>query len=238
MSIILETKHLTKKFGKLVAVDKLSFSVEEGIIFGIAGPNGAGKTTLFNVLSGLYKGTGDVIFLDQLINRKPPDKICQFGLARTFQAPAVFNSLSVYDNVRVGGHFGNANDLSKREITEVLDFLCLNDQADCKLENLSLYTKKLTMLASALATNPKLIMLDEPIAGLSPVEIEKSVLLIKRINQELNITIIIIEHLMKVLVGLSTKMMILNEGKIIANGNPEEVTSDKQVVNVYLGSTE
>lgn len=236
MAPILQTKRLTKRFGKLVAVNDLSFEVEEGMIFGIAGPNGAGKTTLFNLLTGVYSGEGEIYLAGQPIQGKRPHQVARLGLARTFQIPTVFNTLSVFDNIRVAAYFGNSKPHGKDTITKVLDFTGLRECAHDKVEHLSLFNKKMTMLAAALATHPKLLLLDEPIAGLSPIEIERSVSLFKRINQELNITLIVIEHLMKVLVDISWQMMILNDGKDIATGLPETVTQDKQVIEVYLGS--
>jgi len=236
MSAILKTAQITKRFGELAAVKDLSFEVEEEEVFGIAGPNGAGKTTLFNVISGIYSISGEIYFEGERIERLRPYQVCLQGIARTFQIPSVFSTLSVYDNVRVGAHFGNHNPDEKKIIQEVLDFLELTDKQDVEAKHLSLFDKKTTMLAAALATEPKLLLLDEPIGGLSPVEIQKSVETFKRINKDLRITIIVIEHLMKVLMEISNRMMILHNGEKICIGSPEEVANDRQVIEVYLGA--
>lgn len=236
MPVILETRQITKRFGELIAVKDLSFSVKEKEIFGIAGPNGAGKTTLFNLITGFYTGSGEIYFQGARIDRLRPFQVCHRGIARTFQIPSVFSTLSVYDNVRVGAHFGNKNPDKHEVIRDILDFIGLTGKQDIEARHLSLFDKKLTMLAAALATEPKLLMLDEPIGGLSPTEINKSVEIFKRINQELGITLIIIEHLMKVLMGISHRMMILHNGENICIGSPEEVAQDKQVIEVYLGA--
>jgi branched-chain amino acid transport system ATP-binding protein len=236
MPVILETRQITRRFGSLAAINDLSFAVEEGEIFGIAGPNGAGKTTLFNVISGMYSNAGEILFCSERIDRKRPYQICLKGLARTFQIPTVFSTLSVYDNVRVGAHFGGHGANEKKTIDEVLDFVELSDKREIEATHLSLYDKKMTMLAATLATRPKLLMVDEPIGGLSPVEITKSVEVFRRINKELGITLIVIEHLMKVLMELSDRMMILHNGQKISIGSPEEVANDRQVIEVYLGA--
>ncbi len=236
MATILEARHLTKRFGELAAVNDLSFEVEEGEIFGIAGPNGAGKTTLFNVISGVYSGSGEIIFDGQHLNRLRPYQVCRKGLARTFQIPTVFSTLTVYQNVRIGAHFGNRSKHKEKVIEQVLDFVGLKEKEGAKAEALRLFDKKLLMVAAALATGPRLLMLDEPVGGLSPSEIEQSVALFRRINEELGITLIVIEHLMKVLMGISQRMMIIHNGQKISTGTPEAVANDEQVIEVYLGA--
>jgi len=236
MPNILETKQVTKRFGELAAVKDLSFEVEGGEIFGIAGPNGAGKTTLFNVISGNYSASGEIYFLGERIDRLRPFQVCLKGVARTFQIPSVFSTLTVYDNIRVGAHFGNHVKDEKNIIKEVLQFVGLSEKRNILTKHLPLFDKKLTMVAAALATHPKLLMLDEPIGGLSPWEIKQSIDLFKRINRELGITLIVIEHLMKVLMEISKRMMILHNGEKIRIGIPEEVAKDKQVIEVYLGA--
>ncbi|OGN71788.1 MAG: hypothetical protein A2X25_02490 [Chloroflexi bacterium GWB2_49_20] len=236
MPIILETKQITKRFGELAAVNNLSFDVNEKEIFGIAGPNGAGKTTLFNVISGIYSGSGEIDYFGERIDRLRPFQVCLKGIARTFQIPTVFSTLTVYDNIRIGAHFGNHSLNEKKIINDVLEFIGLTEKQHIEAKHLPLFDKKLTMLGAALATEPKLILLDEPIGGLSPKEINESVELFKRINNELGITIIVIEHLMKVLMAISQRMMIIHNGEKICIGSPEEVARDKQVIEVYLGA--
>lgn len=236
MPNILETKEITKRFGQLAAVKDLSFEVEEKEIFGIAGPNGAGKTTLFNVINGNYSATGEILFLGKRIDRLRPYQVCLRGIARTFQIPSVFSTLTVYDNIRVGAHFGNHERDEKNTINEILQFIGLSEKKNTLSKHLSLFDKKITMVGAALATHPRLLMLDEPIGGLSPWEIRQSIDLFKRINKELGITLIVIEHLMKFLMELSNRMMILHNGQKICVGLPEEVSKDKQVIDVYLGA--
>lgn len=236
MTTILEGQHITKRFGQLAAVDDLSFKVEEGEIFGIAGPNGAGKTTLFNVLSGVYSGSGEIVFDGHQINRLRPYQICRRGLARTFQITTVFSTLTVYENVKVGAYFGNTAANTEETIKQALAFVGLKGRENTVAGRLRLFEKKLTMVAAALATGPRLLMLDEPVGGLSPAEIEQSMALFRRINGELGITLIVIEHLMKVLMGISQRMMIIHNGRKIRTGTPEEVANDKQVIEVYLGA--
>jgi branched-chain amino acid transport system ATP-binding protein len=236
MSIILETRQLTKRFGELAAVKDLSFTVEDGEVFGIAGPNGAGKTTLFNLISGLYSGKGEILFKGERIDRNRPYQRCNKGLARTFQIPTVFSSLTVYENVKIGAHFGNHGDHEEKTILDSLEFVGLAEVKKIQAKHLPLFDKKLTMLAAALATQPGLLMLDEPIGGLSPIEIQKSVEIFKKINQDLKITLIVIEHLMKVLMGISNRMMILENGENICIGSPDEVANNKRVIEVYLGA--
>jgi branched-chain amino acid transport system ATP-binding protein len=235
--MILKCENVTKQFGKLYAVDDLSFEVEEGIIFGIAGTNGSGKTTTFNLITGIYPFRGDIIFNGERISGMSPYKICHKGIARTFQIPQLFLSLPLLDNIRAGAYFGNpgANHNEMKTIKEVLDFVGLKGKESTIAANLKLLDKKLAMIATALATKPKILLLDEPIAGLNPTEIRQSIELFKRINRDLGVTILIIEHFMKVLTELSQRLMILENGAQICIGPPHEVTEDPRVIETYLG---
>jgi len=236
---LLNVVNVTKKFGNLAAVNDLSFSVEQGEIFGIAGPNGAGKTTLFNLIAGMYPCKGTINFQEKKINNRQPYEICKAGVARTFQIPQVFSSMTVHDNVEIGAHFSGRVAGHKEEneiIAEVIDFVGLSGKESLSAKNLSLFDKKMTMLATALATKPELLLLDEPIAGLSPTEIQTSEQLFNRINTERKITLIVIEHLMKVLMGISHRVMILNNGEKISIGQPDEVAKNREVIEVYLGT--
>ena len=233
---ILQVTKVTKSFGELTAVKDLSFEVEKGEIFGIAGPNGAGKSTLFNVITGFYQGSGDIVFDNVNIARFKPYQICQKGIARTFQIPQLFFTMPVVKNVKVGAHFGVRGAHDERErINEAINFVGLQGKENIIAANLNLFDKRLTMLAAALATKPKLLLLDEPIGGLSPTEVNQSMTLFQKINKELGLTIIIIEHLMKVLTELSQRLLILQNGERICIGAPQEVTKDKRVIEVYLG---
>jgi branched-chain amino acid transport system ATP-binding protein len=223
-------------FDGVEALSRLNFDVEAGEIFGIAGPNGAGKTTLFNVISGLYSGSGMVIFKAEDISTAKPHRICHLGIARTLQIPKIFTTLNVYDNIRFGAHFGKSGRKDETGlIQDALDFVRLKERKTEIAEHLGLFQKKLIMIAAALATQPELLLLDEPVGGLSPIEIKPLIGLIRRINRDLGITIIIIEHLMKVLKELSDRLMIIHYGKKICIGTSEHVMQDPKVKEIYLG---
>ncbi len=234
--MLLECRHVTKRFGQLTAVHNLSFEVQKGEIFGIAGPNGAGKTTLYNLITGVYANDGQILFQDEDISRMGTHQICHRGIVRTFQAPQLFASLSVYQNVKVGAHFGDGHRRNEEKaIRDAIAFVGLESRTHHIASNLNLLDKKLTMIAACLATGPKLLLLDEPIAGLSPSEIRQAITIFKRINRALGLSIIIIEHIMKVLIELSQRLMILENGCNICIGPPVEVTGNKKVIDCYLG---
>lgn len=234
--IILRCEKVTKCFGELVAVKDLSLEVEKGEIFGIAGPNGAGKSTLFNVIAGYYHGSGDIMFDGERIMGLRPHQICHKGIARTFQIPQLFTTLTTVENVKVGAHFGVRGRHNESEsINEAINLVGLRGKENVIAADLNLFDKKLTMLAAAVATRPKLLLLDEPIGGLSPIEVNQFTALVQRINQELGLTIIVIEHLMKVLTEIAQRLMILDGGAKICIGPPQEVTQDKRVIEIYLG---
>lgn len=237
--MILETQGLSKTFGKLAAVQNISFGVEEGEIFGIAGPNGAGKSTLFNMIAGFYQpAAGSIFFKDEDITRLSADKVCRKGIARTFQIPTTFHTLNVYDNIRIGATFGKTGHDHRSLsgwIEEIVDFLGLADKTDLSATNLELYTTKVVLLGAALATDCRLLMLDEPMAGFTMMEIENYLALVRKIREERKITVIIIEHLLDILIDVSDRMMIINNGELLYLGDPEKVTEDRRVVDVYLG---
>jgi branched-chain amino acid transport system ATP-binding protein len=228
-----ETKNLSISFGKLRALSDVSFTIQKGEIFGIAGPNGAGKTTLFNVISSIYSPTSGKVFFEgkDITNRKPYE-ICRMGIARTFQVPTTFPTLSVKDNLRVGATFG-ANDPTR--VNEIIQFLNLEKYQDQFASNLDLFTTKLVMLGAVLSTNCKLLMLDEPMAGFSMVEINNFLEVIKKVNQEKGITIIVIEHLLDVLISITKRMMILSDGEVLYLDSSDKVTQDRRVIDIYLG---
>ena len=239
--VILETKELSKSFGNLAALVEVDLSIEGGEIFGIAGPNGAGKSTLFNVIAGVYPvSAGRIIFDGKDITKLKSHQVCHRGLARTFQIPQTFKTMSVHENIRVGATFSSRGSASKRRqrIEEALEFLNLTDQRDKEASNLDLYTTKLVMLGVAMATGCKLLMLDEPLAGLSMVEITNFMELVVKINREQEITIIMIEHLLDHLINVSERMLVLHNGAVIYTGDPEGVRHDKRVVEVYVGESE
>ncbi len=234
--VMLKCKNVTKRFGRLLALNNLSFEVEKGEIFGIAGPNGSGKTTLFNLLTGVYRGSGEIIFEGRRIDGFREYEICHRGVARTFQIPEVFSTLTVLENVRVGAHFGSVKVKNEMQnINRVIDFVGLKGKENAIGSQLKLLDKKLVMVAAALATKARLLLLDEPIAGLSSEESEQSVALFKKINKELGITILIIEHFMRVLSELSDRLMVLYNGGQICIDSPLAVSKNKKVIECYLG---
>jgi len=232
--VILKIKNVSKNFGNLAALTDVSFSVEKNEIFGIVGPNGAGKSTLFNVVAGYYPPTsGEVIYQDKNITGKKAHQVCRAGLARTFQTPKTFPTLTVYENINIGATFGgNKNDRAD----EIIKWLKLEEVAHAPAQNLELYTTKLVMLGAALATGGRLLMLDEPMAGLTMSEINNFLDLVNEVNESWGITIIIIEHLLDILIGMTNRLLVLDNGKTIYLGSSDAVSQDQRVVDIYLGS--
>jgi branched-chain amino acid transport system ATP-binding protein len=239
--MILETKGISKSFDSIQALQNVDVKIESSEIFGIAGPNGAGKSTLFNVIAGVYRPTnGKVYFEGRDITRLGPHRICHLGLARTFQVPKTFPTLTVYDNVRVGATFGGHKRpvAIQKTIDSTLRFLGINVARDTLAANLDLYTAKLVGLAMVLATECKLLMLDEPLAGLAINEIEDFLGVIRKINKEQETTIIMIEHILDALIDISDRMLVLDNGEVIYTGAPEKVSEDQRVIDCYLGKVE
>ena len=241
MKNILKVKNACKYFGDLKAVDKLNFEVEENIIFGVAGPNGAGKTTMFNIITGIpfQPTSGEILFQDENITNLPGHKICHMGIARTFQREAIFKSLTVLENVELGWVYGQSKSKNNNSIcTSVIDALELvgieKEIYHKNASHLPLFDQKKLMLASAIATNPKILFLDEPASGLNHSEIDETIDLIRNINDK-GVTIVVIEHILSLLVKLADKLMILNEGKKLIEDQPEKVMNDDRVIEVYLG---
>lgn len=234
---MLRIEGLTKKFGALVAVNNLSFEVEAGQIFGIAGPNGAGKSTLYNLITGHYSYEGKVILDGKDISGLPSHRIARRGIARTFQVPEIFPSLNVEETVHVGSRFGSRGGLNVKHCDEIIDVVGLGDDRFLNTGSLNLLGKKKLMIGAALATKPKILMLDEPMAGSNTTEILSLMELIKKINRDLGITIIIIEHFMKVLTDLAELLMIIESGTLVCCGPPEEVIRDERVIKSYLGDS-
>lgn len=238
--MILETQKVSKAFGRIDALVDVDMTVEKGEIFGVAGPNGAGKSTLFNVISGTYlPSAGRVLFDGKDITKLSAHRICHQGMARTFQVPQTFPTLSVYDNIRVGATFGGHDSLGlEKRIQTNLDFLGLTSFKDTLASNLDLYTTKLVMMAACLATGCVLLMLDEPLAGLSMMEISDFLDLIRKINRDQGTTVLIIEHILDSLIDVSNRMLILHNGEVICVGDPNEVCQNPKVIEVYLGEEE
>lgn len=243
---IFETSSVVKRFGGLTAVDQVSISVQEGHVFGIAGPNGAGKTTFFDLVTGLVRiDEGDVRFRGESIARSSVNKICHLGIARTFQHPSVFDSQTVLANAVVGARFGSGRswltalrkDPETLEIAwRELEFVGLAHQSDVEAGPLPVFDKKRLMIASALATGPAMLFLDEPFGGLTLAEIDELIDLLTRIKDR-GVTIVMIEHVMRALMALSDRVLILNQGKVLFEGTPREVVAHDEVVRVYLGES-
>ena len=233
--MILKAINVTKKFGELKAVNDLSFEVRAGKIFGIAGPNGAGKSTVYNLITGFYSFDGKIEFEGRDISGLPPYRIAKAGIARTFQIPQTFPSLSVQKGISVGSRFGAAGGFDPAHVDEVIRFVDLEKERTQNTGLLNLLGKKKLMIGAALATKPKILMLDEPMAGCNASEIKSLVRLISRINQDLGITIIIIEHFMKVLTELTETLLIIESGRKILQDEPAKVVNDPRVIECYLG---
>lgn len=252
---MLETKSLTREFGGIIAVNRVDFSVEKNMITGLIGPNGAGKTTLFNNITGLDSPTsGKVIFEDQDITGLKANKICRLGIARTFQNIRLFKELSVIDNVMMGRHFHtgtlknrtlqalvsyfNVEREAKEEYKEAmkwLEFFGLEDLRNEEAKNLPYGYQRELEIARALATEPKLLFLDEPAAGMNPQETDSLMKTIRRIR-DLGITVVLIEHDMKLVMNICDNITVLNYGQKIAQGTPSEIQRDSAVIQAYLGS--
>jgi len=236
---LLETRKVTKSFKGLTALHDIDLSVDEGTITGLIGPNGAGKTTLFNLISGEFPPTkGTVMFDDQDITRLSPDRICRMGISRTYQLVRPFLGLTILQNVLVGIYFGRkervAEGKAHKEAGELINLMGLSEKTDYKAIHLIPVERKRLEIARALATNPRLILLDEVVAGLNPTETGKIMELIGKIRDR-GVTIFMIEHVMKVVMGLSQKLIVLHHGVKISEGAPERISQDPAVIKAYLG---
>lgn len=238
---LLSVEGVTKRFGGLVALSNVSFNVYEGEILGLVGPNGAGKTTLFNVISGVYRPeSGRILFKGIDITGWRPHRIARLGIARTHQIVKPFSDLTVLENAIVGALFGKrSGSLSESEArkiaVEVLDFVGLGDKANLPARVLNVQEKKRLELARALAAEPDLLLLDEVLAGLNPAEVDRMLGLLRRIRSERGVTMIMIEHVMHAVMNLADRIVVLHFGEKIAEGAPEEVASNRDVITAYLG---
>jgi branched-chain amino acid transport system ATP-binding protein len=251
MSSILDVRGATKVFGGLRAVDEVSFAVETGQVFAMIGPNGAGKTTLFNLLTGIYRPTaGDVVFQGSSIAGRPPHRITALGIARTFQNIRLFGFLPAVDNVMIGRHarmhaklwdallttpFARREEREVREKAhEVMRFVGVERYADDYARNLPYGDQRHLEIARALASDPRLLLLDEPAAGLNPREKGRLGELVLKIR-ETGVTVFLIEHDMRVVMGISERIVVLDYGRKIAEGSPSEVRANPDVIRAYLG---
>ncbi|UCG65731.1 MAG: ABC transporter ATP-binding protein [Deltaproteobacteria bacterium] len=236
---ILEGKGVIKYFGGLAAVHNVDFDINQGEIVGLIGPNGAGKTTLFNLISGALPVTaGEIRYKYKKITSMNPNKICKRGIARTFQLIKLFGNMTVFENVLLGSLFGMSEDINEsdaeRESLELLEFVGLSAVRATPAKDLTLTNQKRLEVARALATKPELLLLDELMAGLSPTEVAQAMELVTGIRDK-GITIFMIEHVMKAIMSVCNRIMVLDHGVKIAEGTPEEIATNKKVVEVYLG---
>ncbi len=239
MSTVLEVSDLSKSFGGIRAVNGVSFSLDEGEIVGLIGPNGAGKTTLVNLITGVHRvSSGRIVFQGEDVTRQRPFQAARRGLARTFQIVQPFPAMSVVENVGAGALFGGSA-TSKREAMalarEELAFVGLDALADAPAASLTLPNRKRLELAKSLAMRPKVLLLDEVNAGLNTAEIDNALALIRAIAAR-GVTIVIIEHLMKVVLSITSRILVLHHGELIAEGEPHAVVADEKVIEAYLGA--
>ncbi len=230
------TDSISKSFGGLRALDNVTFSVEQGEIVALIGPNGAGKTTLFSVVSGfLPADEGRVTFEGADITDLPPHRICRMGIARTFQLPRPFATLNVRENIAVGAYLHLAEREALAKADEVASLLQLEDVLNQKAGSLTVALRKRLELARALATGPKMLLLDEVFGGLNPSEIESILPVIRQIRDS-GVTIVLIEHVMQAVMQLSDRILVLNNGRLISTGKPKAVAADPIVIEAYLGT--
>lgn len=234
---ILEVHDLTKHFGALMAVEMVNFSLEERQILGMIGPNGAGKTTLFNMIVGIHRPThGRVIFEGRNITGMKPHRICRLGIAKTSQIMEPFRAMTVFENVQVAALHGAGMNMeqSRGRTEEVIDFVGLAEHTDKPAASISVPARRRLELARALASGARILLLDENMAGLNPHEIDEALDLLRKIRES-GKSLIVVEHIMRAVMGISDRILVLNYGARIAEGSPHEVANNEEVIEAYLG---
>ncbi len=249
---LLQTTNVVKRFGGLTAVNKITFSVDEGRIVSIIGPNGAGKTTFFNSLTGIYKPEeGEILFKGQSLIGLRPDQVSARGMSRTFQNIRLFGSMSVIENILVGMHnqlhqnafdtlfrskkFNEEEREAEAKASELMEYVGLKNVGNELAKNLPYGGQRRIEIARALAANPTLLLLDEPTAGMNPNETADAIKLFRRVRDEKGITILLIEHDMRVIMGISEHISVMDYGEKIAEGSPAEIRKNQRVIEAYLG---
>jgi branched-chain amino acid transport system ATP-binding protein len=237
---LLAVDGLSVAFGGVQALQRVSFDIAPGKIIGVMGPNGAGKTTLFNLITGVYRPSAGVIhFGEREVQGLSPSRICKAGIARTFQSGRPFTNMTARDNVITGLLYGGeriGRAEAEREAARILDFVGLTRHADRAVSSLNLMERKIVELGRALATRPKLLLLDELLAGLNPSDLAPAIGVIRRIRDDLGVTVFWIEHIMQVLMNSCEHLIVLHHGEKLAEGAPQAVVNDRQVAEAYLGS--